>query len=68
MGSELLSQNEGVTHTNGANYIQDRRTESLGRHVMLRANYRIGSIGAGVGRAAPSARRPWEESGLTVVF
>ncbi|HSW31631.1 MAG TPA: TonB-dependent receptor [Longimicrobiales bacterium] len=47
VGFDLLDQNKGVTYTNGASYIQERRTESIGRYLMLRVNYRIGSFTMG---------------------
>ncbi len=45
VGFDLLDQNKGVTYTNGASYIQERRAETLGRYVMLRVMYRIGNLG-----------------------
>jgi hypothetical protein len=45
VGFDLLDQNKGVTYTNGASFIQERRAETLGRYVMLRVLYRIGSLG-----------------------
>jgi len=45
VGFDLLDQNKGVTYTNGASFIQERRAETLGRYVMLRVMYRIGTLG-----------------------
>lgn len=47
MGFDLLNQNQGVTYTNGPTYIQERRSESLGRYLMLKVNYRLGSFTMG---------------------
>ncbi|MEJ2204723.1 MAG: TonB-dependent receptor [Gemmatimonadota bacterium] len=55
VGFDLLDQNKGVTYTNGASFIQERRAETLGRYVMLRAMYRIGTLGRG--NAGPGGRR-----------
>lgn len=55
-GFDLLDQNKGVTYTNGASFIQERRTESLGRYVMLRLLYRLGSLGMRTGRAGGRVR------------
>ena len=51
IGFDLLDQNQGVTYTNGASFIQERRVDSLGRYMMLVVHYRLGSLG----RAAPAA-------------
>ena len=40
---DLLNQNLGIDVTNSANYIEESRTESLGRYVMLRVMYRLGT-------------------------
>jgi len=55
LGFDLLDQNKGVTYTNGASYIQERRTESLGRYVMLRVTYRLGMLGMSGARGARRA-------------
>lgn len=47
IGADLLNQNTGVSVTSSANAIQEQRIESLGRHVMVRFTYRLGS---GMGR------------------
>ena len=41
-GVDLLNQNQGVNITNSPSYIQEQRTESLGRYAMLRFLYRLG--------------------------
>jgi hypothetical protein len=41
-GIDLLNRNQGVTITNSPSYIQERRTESLGRYAMLKFMYRLG--------------------------
>ncbi|UCD25589.1 MAG: TonB-dependent receptor [Gemmatimonadota bacterium] len=41
-GLDLLNQNQGVSIINSSSYIQERRTESLGRYAMLRFMYRLG--------------------------
>lgn len=46
---DILDQNKGVTYTNGSSFISERRAETLGRYVMLRMNYRLGSLGMGGG-------------------
>ena len=48
VGFDLFDQNKGVTYTNGASFIQERRSVSLGRYVMLKMNYRLGSLGRGM--------------------
>jgi hypothetical protein len=52
---DLLDQNQGVSFTNSANFVQESRTASLGRHLMLRLVYRLGQVGAG-GRRGPGMR------------
>jgi outer membrane receptor protein involved in Fe transport len=47
VGFDLLDQNKGLTYTNGASFIQERRAETLGRYLMVRVMYRLGSLGAG---------------------
>ena len=42
---DLLNQNQGVTISNRANFIQESRTESLGQFFMLQASYRLGGRG-----------------------
>lgn len=44
-GFDLLNQNQGVTFTNAAGYIEQERIESLGRHVMMRVSYKLGPGG-----------------------
>jgi hypothetical protein len=43
VGVDLLNQNQGVNITNASSFIREERTESLGRYVMLRFIYRLGS-------------------------
>jgi len=57
VGFDLLDQNKGVTYTNGASFIQERRTESLGRYVMLKVMYRLGSRGVGAAGGGGGGRR-----------
>ncbi len=40
---DLLNQNQGITVTNTANLNRTSRVQTLGRHVMLRFNYHLGS-------------------------
>ena len=40
---DLLNQNTGISISNNSNFIQESRTESLGRYFMLRVNYRLGT-------------------------
>ena len=47
---DLLNRNQGVSITNSPSYIQEMRTESLGRYAMLRFMYRLGRSPRG-GRA-----------------
>jgi hypothetical protein len=56
VGFDLLDQNQGVTYTSGTSSIQERRSESLGRYVMLKLHYRLGSLGR-ASAAAGGARR-----------
>lgn len=47
---DLLDQNQGVAFLNSANFVQESRTASLGRHVMIRFVYRLGATpGRGMG-------------------
>lgn len=46
---DILDQNKGVTYTNGSSFISERRAETLGQYIMLRMNYRLGSLGMGGG-------------------
>lgn len=57
VGFDLLDQNKGVTYTNGSSFISERRAETLGRYVMLRVNYRLGSLGMGGGDRGRGAFR-----------
>lgn len=53
VGFDLLDQNRGVSFSNGSSFIREQRTESMGRYVMLRGTWRLGSLGgrgAGMGR------------------
>ncbi|MCH7564468.1 MAG: TonB-dependent receptor [Gemmatimonadetes bacterium] len=54
-GVDLLNQNQGVSLTNTSAYIQEERIESLGRYLMLRFTYRLGSLGRG-GQGGPRGR------------
>ena len=47
---DLLNQNTGISISNNSNFIQESRTESLGRYFMLRINYRLGTQFARGGR------------------
>ena len=47
-GFDLLDQNKGIQYTNGSSFIQERRSVTLGRYVMLRMTYRLGSLGRGM--------------------
>ena len=38
--NDMLNQNQGVTITNAATYIQESRIESLGRYLMLKVTYK----------------------------
>ena len=58
IGFDLLDQNKGVTYTNGASFIQERRTESLGQYVMLKVMYGLGSRGVGAAQGGGGGRRP----------
>lgn len=40
---DLLNQNRGISISNNSNFIQESRTDSLGRHFMLQVNYRLGT-------------------------
>lgn len=42
---DLLNRNLGVSYTNSESYIRERRTESLGRFLMLRMQYNLGASG-----------------------
>lgn len=56
VGFDLLDQNQGVTYTSGGSFIQERRSDSLGRYVMLKVHYRLGSLGR-ASAAGGGARR-----------
>ncbi|MCH7530649.1 MAG: TonB-dependent receptor [Gemmatimonadetes bacterium] len=57
VGFDILDQNKGVAYTTGTSFIQERRTESLGRYVMLKVMYRLGSRGVGAARGGGGGRR-----------
>ena len=40
---DLLNQNRGISISNNSNFIQESRTDSLGRYFMLQVNYRLGT-------------------------
>lgn len=42
---DLLNQNQSVSISNTANYIQESRTDSMGQYLMLRVMYRLGMRG-----------------------
>ena len=44
---DLLNQNLAVSFNNSASYISERRTETLGRYIMLRLTYRLSAVGGG---------------------
>lgn len=44
---DLLNQNLDVSFNNSASYISERRTETLGRYLMLRLTYRLSAVGGG---------------------
>ena len=46
---DLLNQNQGVSISNSASFIEESRTESLGQYFMLRVMYRLGSRRGGRG-------------------
>lgn len=46
---DLLNQNQGVSVTNSASFIEESRTESLGQYFMLRVMYRLGNQMGGRG-------------------
>ena len=57
IGFDILDQNKGVAYTAGTSFILERRTESLGRYLMLKVVYRLGSRGVGAARAGGGGRR-----------
>ena len=57
VGFDILDQNKGVTYTTGTSFIEERRSESLGRYVMLKVTYRLGSRGAATTRRGGDGRR-----------
>ena len=57
VGFDILDQNKGVTYTTGTSFIEERRSESLGRYVMLKVMYRLGSRGAATTRRGGDGRR-----------
>ena len=42
---DVFNQNLGVTFSNTGAYIQEQRTETLGRHILLRFTYRLNALG-----------------------
>ncbi|MXY07198.1 MAG: TonB-dependent receptor [Rhodothermaceae bacterium] len=44
---DLLNQNLDVSFNNSASFISERRTETLGRYLMLRLTYRLSAVGGG---------------------
>lgn len=57
VGFDILDQNKGVTYTTGTSFIEERRSESLGRYVMLKVMYRLGSRGVATTRRGGDGRR-----------
>ncbi len=57
VGFDILDQNKGVTYTTGTSFIEERRSESLGRYVMLKVTYRLGSRGVATTRRGGDGRR-----------
>ncbi|MFP4624472.1 MAG: TonB-dependent receptor domain-containing protein, partial [Gemmatimonadota bacterium] len=47
---DLLDQNQGVAFVNAANFVQESRTNTLGRHLIVRFVWRIGQVPGGRGR------------------
>ncbi len=56
-GVDLLDQNKGVSYSSGPSFIQEQRTVSLGRYLMLKATYRLGSFGRGGSPGLRGGRR-----------
>ena len=53
---DVLNQNQGIDRTNNLNYIQESRTNVLGRYVMLSFNYKLSQFG-GKGQMEVEMRR-----------
>ena len=54
---DILNQNQGINRSNSGNYIQESRTNVLGRYVMLSFNYRLAQFGALGGMEVHHKRR-----------
>jgi hypothetical protein len=48
-GYDLLNRNTGVTRTSEQNYLQETRTNSIGRYVMLSLKFRLNKFGGNSG-------------------
>ena len=46
---DMLNQNSGVEQFNDLNFVQQTRTNQLGRYVMLRATWKLSALGGGGG-------------------
>lgn len=46
-GMDLLNKNTGIQRVSQLNYLQERRTNMLGRYVMLTFKYRLNKLGGG---------------------
>ncbi len=53
---DLLGQNQRVTYSNSPNFLQERRSESIGQYMMLNFTYYLGKRGAGAGMGRGGGR------------
>ena len=57
-GYDLLNQAKNLTVTDSSNYHQERRTNTLGRYIVLSFTYRFGTFGGGRRGGPMGAGRP----------
>jgi hypothetical protein len=54
---DVLNQNQGINRNNNLNYIQESRTNVLGRYIMLGVNYKLSKFGGDGGMHVEMRRR-----------
>lgn len=54
---DILNNNQGIDRNNSLNYIQERRTNVLGRYMMLSFNYKLSQFGSSGGMQIETQRR-----------
>ena len=55
---DILNENKGITRTTNTNYIEERRTSTIGRYFMLTFSYRLSTFGRGSSTTASQKHNP----------